>query len=40
MKKLFHKIADFFRELYQCDPPYECPFCMHCYNNPSEIEDE
>ena len=22
-----------------CDAPYECPWCMHCYNSPSELPD-
>lgn len=22
-----------------CNAPYDCPWCMHCYNNPSELPD-
>ncbi len=36
LKKIIYIIENF---LKPCNPPYDCPFCMHCYQNGGEIKD-
>lgn len=37
MVEMIRRIIRYFTE--PCNPPYDCPFCMHCYNRPADIED-
>lgn len=37
---MLKKIVNFLKKFFEpCNPPYDCPFCMHCYKNGGEIED-
>lgn len=29
---IINKIRQKYWEVTNCNPPYDCPFCMHCYD--------
>ena len=32
MFKLINKLRTYLWNFGNCNPPYDCPFCMHCYD--------